>query len=737
MYKKILLFAVCLFSLSLVSAMQSGLNYYDTFENYLTIPTPDKTYALDFVMDDIGTIPNDVLIMDIDNDSITEMVIPEYSGRLRIWTWDGMKNGTREYLDSDRGTYYLGTALSDKISGRSIGEECIDNDGDGYCELAINDYNGYLRVVEYDGSSMSVYNEPSDRGNYRTSPTWCDIDADGDFDIFTCTYAGVCRLYLYNAGTFSLSFTDSDRGTYHYGNHPECADVNNDGFVDLVVNRYEGYFQTYNWSAGALTYQGQMGDYGSFWGQPYVGDFLGNGMNYTIVCDSAGYCRGLNCTPGLDSCVLMDVSNDIGSFAYGGSEFEKVVGSDKFGDKDVLLGAEAYGKLVLVQLVTSTLITINEHGLDMDDETYTGVEITESDGEYYLLRTTRYSGDVAVDKSSDIMKWATVSFYEDIVNRFYANNVHQGFLYFDGFKCGQLDTTTTSEECVAISYQGMPFIFTLQNISEYRTETYTDPELVFLDIMPRDALQYLPDGETRTYCVNDKVNVLENSLGGGNINAWANAYNGDGSAVSNGVRITDGVLSTAGRYSEQTSLDYALWTSGASGHFYFNMSKSVEMGQVTFWGYFHGQYDPVDLIVQISDTNCDSPNFVTIFNETDSDISGSATREGIVMRFVPQDVSCIRVEAGGYIQNQGTYAVHNVATELAGYRANNCTFYTVPLDDAGAKLNNDYNVSMDIYGQKMRDSPTRYDSDYENPESTSSFILNVIDRIIIWLEQYT
>jgi len=726
MYKQ--LFLALILSLSLVSAMESGLNYYDSFENSLNIPSPNKTYQLAFLMDDIGTCANPPTIADIDNDGVNELIIPEYSGRLRVWNWTGMKMGLREGIDSDRGYHYLATS-------KNLATTPVDNNGNGYLDMIFNDYNGYLRVVEYDGSSFTtIYDEPSDRGNYRNSPTYCDIDNDGDYDIFTCSYDGKCRLYLYSGGTYTLSFTDIDRGTYNYDDTPICEDIDNDGDKDLVINDYEGRINIYNWSGSALSWVAETSDVGSYYAKSYVGDFLGNGNNYMIACSTSGICYAYNCSAGLTSCVTMDSSNDIGSFSYGAGDFRKI----RISGKDYLIGEETYGKLVLVELEDATTITITQKGKDIDYQTNSNIGLANTSTGYdYILRVTKYTSDVAIDKYQGGTDWDTVSYQKNIQNKYFSGAYANGFLDLSGFTCGQLDYSTPEDECIALTYEGIPYVYTYQNITEYHQKVNSDYELSYLDIMPRDATQYLVKGNANTYCVNEQRNILKESLGGGKINSWANVYDDEGSAISNYQRITDGVLSTHQRIHNQNGVDYTSWDAGTDQYINFNMSKAVQLGELEFWGYFSDGRDPLNLRIQISDTNCDSPNFVTVFNESDGDITGAGTSQGLKVRFTPQDVSCIRITADGYYQAGDSKGTSNVITELKGYYANNCTFYTVPLDFLNSNIGDNYNTSIEVFPNSKETSINQLQDQSQGAiQDIKSFILEVISRTIIWIQKY-
>lgn len=715
-------------------AMTTGLNQYTTFENYLNISNPNKTYALSFLLDDIANMVNSAGIFDVDNDGVNELVVAENTGYIIIYNWSGMKDGLYEVRDgTDRGTYDISTAM-----GENMFSTGVDNDGDGYKEFIVNTgLEGKLYVFEWNGTTLSVfYSDPTDRGSYRSSPVWCDIDSDGDYDIFDCTYEGVCRSYIYDSGTFSVVFTDADRGSYNYGDSPICADLDNDGDKDLAISATEGYTFLYNYSGSALTYvNGNIDntDYGSYYLAPIIGDFLGIGKNYMMLCDTALACEVWDCTGNLLSCTLKDTSNDMGSTTYVNNAV--VI---NLSNKHQVLFSEQYGATLLFTMSDATTMTARQIGMDIDDNLYTGLAVaktTVNDYEF-ILKTSRYLADVAVSRYDGISTWNTTNYYQNIEDRFFSPVYYAGFLNGDNFVCGQLNHLTPEDECIVFTYLGIGYVFTYQNITEYRQEIYSSPEVSFLDIMPRDSIQYIPKGQTRTYCLNEKHNVLRYSLGGGQIEAWANVRDDDGTPLSNPTRITDGVITTAAQKHSLTTLDYTSWDSGDQ-YMLFNMSKPVQLGELKYYNYFSDNRNPYKLSIEISETDCTNPVFKTVHNDSDGDISGAGTYEGFTVRFVPQNVQCIKIRGNGAYYFPNTFISTNIIVELEGYYANNCTFYTQALGENNADIGDDYNISVKIFESKTIDSPNYVDGNYQAQyASPKSFIMNIIDQLIIWIKKY-
>lgn len=728
---KLFLILASIFLISFALASQIGMNYYTTSNNYLEFPdgATNQTYKYKFMMDDIGTIMNTPAIADIDNDGVNELIVPEYSGLIRIYNWTGIKTGVEEARDgTDRGTYHLGSADGNYIIGG-------DNDGDGYLEMALSDYNGYLRVLEYDGTTVSLVYQDGDVGTYRSSPTWCDIDEDGDKDIFICTYEGVCRLYLYDSGTFTLNFTDSDRGTYHYGTHPKCGNwSNSDWGTGLIHPSYDGVIYFYNWTGSSLEMAFQSSDHGSIYASPYVGEFVsGSDSNYIVQPYTHGITYVYNCSK--TGCNLVDSSSDIGSFIHGGSEYVVREISNQIYLFNMNSGAQPIitymngGSEVISEYISSVLGAQSYNSVGMP-------RINSTNNYEYLLYTNRYGASVGVAKKGSGLSW-DLSWFEDdsIKDHFFKDYYSNGFLYSDGWACGNL-SGSYPDECIIFTYDGIPLIYTLQNVTEFQTEIYDDYELGLIDIMPKNALQYIVGN--RTYCVNENENVLLHGLGGGNIDKWIDAMDDEGSAITNEQRITDGVLSTKNPFHNQNSVDYITFDSGNDQSMRLNLTKLPQLGEVHLWTYFHDARDPQDLKIEISNTTCTHPDtnvYTTIFDEldgaSDTDISGAMTYAGLKAKFLPQKVGCIRVTSSGAYYSHAYYTSGNHLTEIAGYYANDCTFYHVPMDVRNAIVTGNYNHSTAIQYLPTDESPNQLDNNLLAPYS--NFISGIVEIINRWI----
>lgn len=712
-------------------AGESGMNYYSTSQNNITVTEFNQTYDIKFMMDDIGTIQNLPIIIDINGDGINELVIPEYSGKMRIWNWTGLKKGVRESIDTvDRGTYILMSAMGDKIFNN-------DNDGNGCKEMAANDYYGYLRIFEYCNGTWTTILNDIDRGSYRSSPEWCDVDNDGDDDIFSCDYDGICILWTYNGTDYNINFTDSDRGTYHYGNSPTCGNWSNSAWGNgLVSSTYQGVNYMYDFVGGVFQMVTSTTDKGSIYGSSYVGEMVaGSGQNQIITPYTYGVTYAWNCSQ--SSCAEMGNTADKGSYSYGSSHYEMRT----IDGQNYLFNSNSVNRPLITYMDNPSTITTDYIGnINVGGQSYIPIglpKINSTNNFEYILYANRYFGDVASFKRTSGTSYESNLYKPNMQGEYYSRNYVNGFLQGAGFACGQLDTITEEDECFIMTYGGLPFMFTLQNITKFDMNYYDAYELALLDIMPRNAVQYLPEGETTTSCVNENENVFLDGVEGSNIISWITVKRGDGGSLTNVNRITDGILSTDVKFNSQNTVDYTSWENGADKSISINLTKIPELGMIKYYGYFSGQYDPLDLIIEISSETCTYPDtniYTTIFNETGAnsqDISGSATSKGLSVYFKPQQVGCLKITSSGSYYNQNTYSAGNFITEIEGFYANDCTFYHVPVDVRFADVSQSYNSTFEVEKSLKKNSPNQFGYYIGELTSWANNLLTVINRWII------
>ena len=728
MLKKILF--VLLLLAPIVVAGQSGMNYYQTSQNNITVTEMNQTYDVKFLMDDIGNLNNQPVIDDIDGDGTNELLYAEISGRLRVWNWSGLITGRRESIDSDRGTYTIMTAMGSRIIGG-------DNNGNGCKEIAVHDSNGVLSILEYCTGSWTTLLTDSDRGSYRASPGWCDVDDDGDQDILSCTYEGVCRYWEYDSGSYSLNFTDVDRGSYSYGISPSCGNWSNSDWGNgFTIPSYEGVVYNFDVVSGAFQMVESTADKGNSYGVPYVGPIINNTeFNQIVVPFTNGVAYAWNCSQA--GCVELDGTLDRGSYSYGGSYYEMRT----INGQNYLFNTNSGTRPMVTYMDNASEIRTDYIGdINIGGESYIPVAMPSTNSTKdsdFIIYGNRYFGDFATFKKVEGIEYEAELYFPNFFNKYYSRNNYYGFLYGAGFACGQLDISTEEDECFGTSYSGMPVVLTHQNITKFDMNYYDDYEMALLDIMPRDAVQYLPEGETTTSCVNENENVFLDGVGGTRINSWITAKDNENNVIDNPNRVTDGILSTSVKFNSQNSVDYTRWDQGNNEELLLNLSKIPQLGMIKFYGYFNEQYDPFNFSIEVSDETCTYPDtntYTTIFDETNSsrqDVTGSMTSQGLSVYFSPQSVGCVKITASGAYYNQGTNNINNYVTEIEGYYANDCTFYHVPVDVRFADVSQSYNSTFNVEKSLKSSSPNQFGDFISEMTSWANSLAEVINRIII------
>jgi hypothetical protein len=747
MYKKIFLLLVLIGLFPLVSAMESGLNYYDSFQDRPTITSPNKSLQRLGMSDDLSVGANNGIIADIDNDGVNEYLYPAYDGYLFVMNHTSLMTNSWEGRSKDFGTIlYAGAMMNYQYEEAGP----VDNDGDGYLDWIVADYGSTvdIEVWEWTGSDWEYTSVGQILGGYsRTTPTWCDVDSDGDMDIFHCEYSGgECELHTYDGGgVYSYNATFNFVGkTFHYDSGSTCGDIDNDGNEDdLIVTSYTGNWYLLEGSTSGLTLQYSSGDVGTFWNKGAIGDFSGNGENYLMVCEDSFPCWIYNLTNDMTSPTLLATSTpDPGSLNYGHGYLR----AWNMDGKDYVVTSNSYGAVQIMELTLPSTLTVTEIGFQAAPSNVGSMTIFNDSEDTYIISPTSSASDslpILLHKTG-AETWERKQVLGNFENELFSREfqVYSGGYIMAGFMCGNLDQSNPEFECVFTPYSGFTHYFGLYNTTEYRGESYASPQVSVLDIMPLDALRWRNPDDGLVYCINEDRNMLLHSTGEGQIDSWANIYDDDGDAIANEGRVFDGILSTHDtRFDSQNSVDYTYFDSGTDQWFEWNASSSVHLGQLKFWSYFADFRLPKELRIQISDTNCDNPNFVTVYNYSEDNYMMAHTSEGLTVRFIPQDVQCIRVTASGSTYSSATTRTSvttNYITELEGYYANNCTFYTVPLDTLGASIGNNYNISNTIYELKKEESVnTHYSRDYQGAmRAATSFNINVVDKIIEWLVRY-
>lgn len=719
------------------STDEIGLNHVITYTAYYEKEGNASLRGYDYLFqgDDLGSLASSCGVIDLDNDGTNEMVCPDYNGYMRVYNWSGISNGRIEGKSTDQGTFHLsGTDLMFNINN--------DNDGDGCPEISGMPYDvGRIKVIEFcNGTWDYIFTESADRGTYRSPATWCDIDNDGDDDLWACTYEGVCRLYMYAGGTYVLNYTGPDDGSYNYHNNDVCGDLRNEGKNYIFNCPYEGDCSLINMTDGAVSILWTDTDRGSYYVPPTKGKFILNDNDtYIIIGTTSGIDFAFNCSiGGATPCVFMDSGADIGSTYYGAGVGQVEFYSDRY--NLFYMDTSAEPQRAYMNTPTSMISTNLAPRLYGESYGKMGIPATDTlSAPNFLLYTNRYDSDVRIVERTALTTYTTRKNINNIEGRHYGKDYYYGFLYPGGITCGQLDTDSPEDECMGMTYGGIPYYFTYREMDEFRftdktpagfQDFYNDPELIMLSNMPKDALMYFIGN--RTYCVNENDNVLLD----GQTKGWIKIFDDEGIVLPSSERVTDGILSTDILKGYQTSSDYTTFDAGVDQSMRMNITRTIDLGEIKLWSRFEEEYNMQDLSIELSEETCTHPDTNTYTVVYENDTHGASTYQGYRFKFKPQRVGCIRINASGIRYSETSYSTTNYVSEVAGFYGNNCTFTFMPSIGNGADINKNYNISAEIMYGRYEDSPNVIDGDYQGTMSTFDYFIKTINRVITWLNLY-
>ena len=141
------------------------------------------------------------------------------------------------------------TSLLEENMGQMLSVEFGDLDDDGYFDLLVGDFNGFIKYFKNEsagspGNYISftfVENVPSNGVSIDLSgnsvPTLGDLDSDGDLDLLIGQVNGSLAFYRNIGDSSQYSFIEEtfDVISMQSNSAPELMDIDSDGDLDLVV----------------------------------------------------------------------------------------------------------------------------------------------------------------------------------------------------------------------------------------------------------------------------------------------------------------------------------------------------------------------------------------------------------------------------------------------------------------------------------------------------------------------
>ena len=332
-----------------------------------------------------------------------------------------------------------------------------DLDGDGDLDLVVSEYHltrderdGTLHYYENTGShSQPTFTERTGADNplegldmdYRSAPTFADLDGDGDPDLVVGNLYG--NLYYYeNIGSRSQpAFTETsgannplDGIVVEWGAAPAFADLDGDGDLDLVVGEHDGILRYYEniGTPGQPTFTEHSGADNPLDGvdmgknavlMPTFADLDGDGDLDLVVGENEGILHYYENTGTGSQPVFTErtgAANPLAGIDVGGNSTPTFADLDDDGDLDLVVG-EWDGVLnyyentgnrtsadfnpyspnedwIRVKLTAGTIYRISLEGVGTTaEDTQFHLSLLDSSGDNILSTVSSYGSDAVID----------------------------------------------------------------------------------------------------------------------------------------------------------------------------------------------------------------------------------------------------------------------------------------------------------------------------------------------------
>ncbi|MCD4820114.1 MAG: FG-GAP-like repeat-containing protein [Candidatus Cloacimonetes bacterium] len=191
---------------------------------------------------DVGSSPNPYFI-DIDNDSLLDMII-------------GEKNGNLNHYEQHSSGSYNFVLITENFNGIDVGlysAPCfVDIDNDGLLDMIVGEQDGNLN--HYKQNSSGSYNFVLITENFnginvggRSAPCFIDIDNDGLLDLIVGEdYSFLNHYEQVSSGSCNfVLITAYFNGIVVYLSAPCFVDIDADGLLDMIIGEYDGNLNHY------------------------------------------------------------------------------------------------------------------------------------------------------------------------------------------------------------------------------------------------------------------------------------------------------------------------------------------------------------------------------------------------------------------------------------------------------------------------------------------------------------
>jgi len=187
---------------------------------------------------------------DIDADGDLDLYIGSGDGTIKVLS---NNNGTF----TDAGNLQAGTTIN---VGNYAVPTFADIDGDGNLDLYVGEYDGNINSFSNNNGvftgGLNVKAGGSTILLSYSAPTFADLDSDGDLDLYVGEYNGEISEFINTNGVFAVATTLQAGGInidVNYRSKPTFADIDNDGDLDLYMGNGSGSIQVFTNTGGVFS----------------------------------------------------------------------------------------------------------------------------------------------------------------------------------------------------------------------------------------------------------------------------------------------------------------------------------------------------------------------------------------------------------------------------------------------------------------------------------------------------
>jgi len=210
------------------------------------------------------------IISDLDSDGNPEIIVPQL-GSITAISWNGSILWNISLVEE------LNWPWSFIFNGISI----VDLDKDGFSEILLMDYEGYIDVLSYDGRLINRFRPIPAAKPMEDSLTIADLDGDGVYEIVLSYFSGIIAVVkAYSPTSMKLMYKRSLYPETYSTSTAAAADIDGDGKLEIIIGARNGRLYFFNYKLDLI--QSVLLD-GAIEIQPAIGDMDGDGELEILV----------------------------------------------------------------------------------------------------------------------------------------------------------------------------------------------------------------------------------------------------------------------------------------------------------------------------------------------------------------------------------------------------------------------------------------------------------------------